>query len=148
MLPTCYRYEIRESYHTGGLDNAATCSNCGRAIVEVAILRDELGQTHTVGMDCADTLCADYFTKERHKAAFDFAKRLAAKIRKARKTALALTLSVHEYETGGYWMGGGFVLEAKDGDKIVFSENQPKHYLPYIKHLTRQDSTTPQNAKV
>ncbi len=49
-------YEIVDSYHTGGLDNACTCDNCNKPISNVAVIKNSKNTIFNVGLDCAETL--------------------------------------------------------------------------------------------
>lgn len=136
-LPISERYEIKRSYHTGGLENAQCCANCGRPIVEVAVVGDSQGNEHAVGMDCAETLSgvsSDFVFQTVHKAAFVDAKTFAAALRKARKLAPIGAVVVSRYEPNtGYFKQGGFTVEFGSMETPGhFWKNYPAHLYPYI----------------
>lgn len=137
-LPVCESYTLASSHHTGGLENAETCANCGRAIVEVAILSDSRGNSHRVGMDCAQTLTnpLDY---DRHAGHFQDAKTFAAALRKSRKLNPGAPVAVHEYGAGvGYYRQGGFLVTIGAPDALGYlSRNLPEHLRPYILPLLK-----------
>lgn len=133
-LPASESYKLISSHHTGGLENAECCANCGRAIVEVAILADSQGNSHRVGMDCAETLTSDTWTLGEHKAAFADTKTFAAALRKSRKADPVAPIVVGEYgESVGYYKQGGFSVQIGQVDKPGYLwRNLPLHLKPYI----------------
>lgn len=139
-LPASERYTMVRSYHTGGLENAACCANCGRAIVEVAVVADSRGNQHSIGMDCAETLtgiAGDFDFQNTHKTAFADAKSFASTLRKARKLIPTEPVSVRRYEPNtGYFKQGGFTVELGGPDAPGhFWKNYPAHLYPYIAPL-------------
>ena len=86
-LPVTQTYEILGSWHTDEMGTC--CDNCGRPISNIAQIEGgNDGRTYHVGMDCAGTLSGiqDSFDFEYvHKANFNTAKRVRAKIRKSIK---------------------------------------------------------------
>lgn len=138
-LPRCEKYKIHNTYHTGGLENAVACDNCGRAIVEVAELGDEKGGCYHVGLDCARTL--ELPANQLEHSAWIFAERKAflAKLRKARKAlGASAPATLHEYsaDSGGFYTRGGFLVQVgSPGQAGGFSRNYPVELLPVIRPL-------------
>lgn len=79
------KYEIVDTFSLGE-DDYITCDNCGKAIRNIAIVKNSKGNKFSVGMDCAETLSGitqediDYWNDS-----FVRAKSIRAKIRKYTK---------------------------------------------------------------
>ena len=73
LLPADRRYEILDFFHTGGIENAQFCQNCGQVIVRCVVIKSSTGDRHTVGADCAETLCGGLWALETASAAFSTA---------------------------------------------------------------------------
>lgn len=134
-LPASESYKLVSSHHTGGLENAECCANCGRAIVEVAILNDTKGNIHRVGMDCAETLTCDVWALNEHKAYFADVKTFCAALRKSRKVDPVAPITLNEYgENVGYYKQGGFTVQigARVDSPGYLWRNYPKHLKGYI----------------
>jgi len=143
-LPLCETYALIASRHTGGLENAEVCSNCGRPIVEVATLRDSHANEHLVGMDCAATLTShDPLTMLQHTAAFTEARAFSTRLRKSRKLDASIAVVLHEYGPNtGYYRQGGFSVQLGAGPNSpgYFWKNFPVELLAHIKPLTEHST--------
>lgn len=139
-LPVCEKYKIVDSRHSGGIEAGEVCTNCGRIIVEVAIVEDSHGNRSPVGMDCAATLTGIHaFDLSFHEGCFAEVRSFASKYRKAAKLAPSPKVSIHEYAPGaGAYAQGGFTVQIGEGPNSpgYFWKNYPvemkSHLLPYI----------------
>jgi len=127
-LPINDIYYIKDSYYTGGLENACICENCNRPISNVAVIENDKKEVFNVGLDCASTLSNlqnFYFLDLEFKEL----KNLLAKISKAKKQCFDLT-----YKIG------------TDGDLIVHSNGNLIFYTniefakKYLKHILKEVS--------
>jgi len=50
-LPIYDIYYIKDSYYTGGLENACICENCNRPISNVAVIENDKKEVFKVGLD-------------------------------------------------------------------------------------------------
>lgn len=79
------KYEIIDTFSLGD-DDYITCDNCGKAIRNIAIVKNSKGNKFSVGMDCAETLSG--ITQEDinyWNDSFVRAKSIRAKIQKYKK---------------------------------------------------------------
>jgi hypothetical protein len=83
-LPLNDVYDIVDSFNTGGLENAVCCDNCNRAIVNVAVIKNDKNKIFNVGVDCASTLnnLQNFYFLDLE---FKELKSILAKVNKAKK---------------------------------------------------------------
>lgn len=88
------KYTLVGVTHTPVIDGCGSaCENCGRAIANIATIKDQSGSTYLVGLDCLDSILETtrIFTEDSAfqyrflEAALSKAKSLRAKILKNRK---------------------------------------------------------------
>ena len=134
MLPR-QKYFFVSAFNTGGLENACSCDNCGRAIVNVVTIEDGKGNRFNVGEDCAVTLKGikeDFDFNFYTLPIFTALKTFNAKVRKATKEGCAFK-DWHEYAANkGAYKQGGFTVTFGNypTQKGSFWVNYPIEYLP------------------
>lgn len=129
LLPVS-RYKIVETYSLAKEDYF-TCENCGKVIHNIAVVKDSNGRMYHVGLDCAATLSGiDEFDIAYWGNGFNIAKNIRAKLNKARRAGLEISVGNFYYDIKNISICFG------NGRETV-SEEFLKKYLPELAKTAR-----------
>lgn len=129
-LPKELNYSITKVYHTinSGIDDTIieVCDNCGKHILNVALLKSSDNKEFKVGLDCASTLSNINKTElERAENTIKEAKSIRARIQRAIKSRSDLKVEIEIYN-------GNMSSIVKDEEKTYSTgSHYPATYYKY-----------------